>query len=132
MASSVLPREQLSKELVDTSPFNCTALDETTTFSPDLAAELRVFKEELRAEFRLMHKEFLQLRTEVAQLKDALNNSGERMDVIEARVEALELKFEQKILPTSNSDYVDNTIAELKCQLNERDQELLQIGRAHV
>ncbi|XP_047024661.1 uncharacterized protein LOC124633475 [Helicoverpa zea] len=124
MANSVLPREQLSKELVDTSPFNCTALDETTTFSPDLAAELRVFKEELRAEFRLMHKEFLQLRTEVAQLKDALNNSGERMDVIEARVEALELKFEQKILPT-NSDYVDNTIAELKCQLNERDQELL-------
>lgn len=124
MGNSVLPKQQSPEELMDTSQLNCTTLDATINFSPDLADELRLFKEELRAEFRLMHKEFLKLRTEMAQLKDALNTSCERMDTIEARVEALEIKHEQKILPTHN-DHVDNTIAELKCQLNERDQELL-------
>uniref|UniRef100_A0A2A4KAI6 FP protein C-terminal domain-containing protein n=1 Tax=Heliothis virescens TaxID=7102 RepID=A0A2A4KAI6_HELVI len=124
LANSDLLQQQSPEELMDTSQLNCTALDTTINFSPDLADELRLFKEELRAEFRLMHEEFLQLRTEMAQLKAALNTSGERIDAVEARVEALEKKFEQKILPT-NSDHVDNTIAELKCQLNERDQELL-------
>lgn len=124
MANPVLPQAQSPEELMDTSPLNCTALNDTLNFSPDLADELRLFKEELRAEFRLMHEEFLQLRTEMAQLKDTIKNSGERLDGIEARVEALEVKLEQKVLPINN-EQLDSTIAELKCQLNERDQELL-------
>lgn len=71
-----------------------------------------------------MHEASLQLRTEMAQLKDTMKNSGEHLDDIEARVEALEMKLEQKVLPTNN-EQLDSTIAELKCQLNKRDQELL-------
>ena len=112
-----------SEELMDTSPLNCTALDATINFSPGLAGELQLFKEELRAEFRLMHQEFQQLRTEMVQLKESLLSSDQRMESLEARVGALELTLEHKV--PSDRDPLESTIAELQCQLNERDQELL-------
>lgn len=112
------------EELMDMdSPLNNTALDATVNFSPDLADELRLFKEELRAEFRLMHMELQELRTEMTQLKESITISNERMDNLEARVGALEHKLQHEVQP--DRDPVENTIAELKCQLNERDQELL-------
>ncbi|KAF9418293.1 hypothetical protein HW555_004826, partial [Spodoptera exigua] len=72
-----------SEELMETSTISCTTLDTTNNLSPDLAVELRQFKEELRGEFRLMHQEFQQLRSEMAQLKESIKTSDERMESLE-------------------------------------------------
>ncbi|XP_022822430.1 uncharacterized protein LOC111353550 [Spodoptera litura] len=111
------------EELMETSTMSCTTLDATNPLSPDLADELRLFKEELRKEFRLMHRELQQLRTEMAQLKESVRTSDERMESLEARVGSLEQRLEQQVLPEKGS--LENTIDELRCQLNDRDQELL-------
>ncbi|KAJ8721631.1 hypothetical protein PYW07_002406 [Mythimna separata] len=107
---------------MDTSTCTEAALDSTSS-ATDFATELRLFKEELRSEFRLMHREFLQLRTEMAQLKDSLKASDQRVDTLEARVGSLEQRLEQKVLP--DRGLLENTIDELRYQLNARDQELL-------
>lgn len=112
------------EELMDLdSSINKTALDATANISRDLTDELRLFKEELRTEFRLMHVEFQELRAEMAQIKESLRISDERIDTLETRVGALEHRLQQEVPP--DRDPLENTIAELKCQLNERDQELL-------
>ncbi|KAH9635238.1 hypothetical protein HF086_013265 [Spodoptera exigua] len=108
---------------METSTISCTTLDTTNNLSPDLAVELRQFKEELRGEFRLMHQEFQQLRSEMAQLKESIKTSDERMESLEVRVGSLEQRLEQKIVP--DKGILENTIDELRCQLNDRDQELL-------
>ncbi|KAJ8735626.1 hypothetical protein PYW07_007246 [Mythimna separata] len=111
-----------SEELMDTSVCAEAALDSTSS-ATDFATELRLFKVELRSEFQLMHQEFRQLRTEMAQLKDSLKASDQRVDNLEARLGSLEQRLEQKVHP--DRGHLENTIDELRCQLNARDQELL-------
>ncbi|XP_030039725.1 uncharacterized protein LOC115455187 [Manduca sexta] len=96
--------------------------DMVASLSPAVATELRRFKEELCAEFRLMRHEVLQLRTEMAELKDSLKGCAEHMNSLEARVDALEHKLSEK---ASDKSPLEGVVAELKSQLNERDQELL-------
>ncbi|KAJ8706727.1 hypothetical protein PYW07_012805 [Mythimna separata] len=121
--TALVEEHMSSEELMDTSTCTAAAEDTPIKFSPDFTIELRLFKEELRKEFHRLHQEFLQLRTEMAEIKDTLKASDQRMDNLEARVGSLELKLEQKVQP--DRDGLDDVIGELRCQLNDRDQELL-------
>lgn len=88
----------------------------------DITTELRLLKEDLCAEFRLMRHEVQQLRSEMNELKASLKACDDHMHSLDARVDALELKLQEKAMERGS---VDDDIAGLKLQLNERDQELL-------
>lgn len=88
----------------------------------DLPTELRLLKEELCAEFRLMRHEVQKLRAEMTELKESLKVCNDHMSNLDTRVEALELRLDQN---SSKETSVDNVIAELRLQLNEREQEVL-------
>lgn len=70
-----------------------------------------------------MRVELRQYRDEMASLKSDVSLCRERMEVVEGKVSYLEKRFEEKV--PSSYDHLEETIAELKLQLNERDQELL-------
>lgn len=85
----------------------------------DIGQEIRSFRNEVNA----MRAEIRELRQESADFRASVSSCFERLDTMENRVSAIEQRFEDRQLGTS--DRLEATIAELKSQLNERDQELL-------
>ncbi|KAL4705118.1 hypothetical protein ACJJTC_009749 [Scirpophaga incertulas] len=107
-----------------------TAVTEKITTPPNLpsksgsqelnvAYEIRCFREELSA----MRADLRQFRDDIVNLKTDIGYCRERMDVIEDRVCNLEKRFEKE--DPSSSVHIEETVAELRLQLNERDQDLL-------
>lgn len=82
----------------------------------DLAKEIRAMREELTA-----------LRAEIRECRldfnSALKSCNEAISCMDSRISALEQERQQNLL-NSDAPMLD-TIAELKCQLDERDQELM-------
>ncbi|KAJ8708096.1 hypothetical protein PYW08_010462 [Mythimna loreyi] len=85
----------------------------------NVAYEIRCFREELSA----MRVELRLFRDEMASLKADVGMCGERMSAIEGKVSHLEQRFEET--GPSSYDHLEETISELKLQLNDRDQDLL-------
>ncbi|KAJ0176907.1 hypothetical protein K1T71_006916 [Dendrolimus kikuchii] len=79
------------------------------------------------SELRMMRREIAEymseLRREMADLRLTIGGIGQRLDGIENRLDVLE----QRELTTQSKDAVelDNSISQLKQELNERDQESL-------
>ncbi|KAJ8719761.1 hypothetical protein PYW08_011936 [Mythimna loreyi] len=96
-------------------------LSQVSTESGELnvAFEIRCFREELSA----MRVELRLFRDEMASLKADVGMCGERMSAIEGKVSHLEKRFEET--GPSSYDHLEETISELKLQLNDRDQDLL-------
>uniref|UniRef100_A0A2A4JDI4 PHD-type domain-containing protein n=1 Tax=Heliothis virescens TaxID=7102 RepID=A0A2A4JDI4_HELVI len=110
--------EESLVNLMDTSPVNNTALD--TTEELDIRAELRLFREEFLITVR---QEFQLLREDLSGLRAALNATNDRLSNLEDRVADLESRKE--VQSKQSPDVAHDTIAELRCELNDRDQELL-------
>ncbi|KAH9645058.1 hypothetical protein HF086_005603 [Spodoptera exigua] len=87
--------------------------------SLDLALEMRAFREELSA----LRADIRELRQENAYFRAAISGCNERLDAVVHRVDNLEQRFEAR--DPSSYDHLEETIAHLKLQLNERDQDLL-------
>ncbi|KAH9636698.1 hypothetical protein HF086_003246 [Spodoptera exigua] len=109
------------------TPVKGAAADYTETNSPptdtpvslNLAQEIRSFREELSA----LRAEILEMRQETADFRAAVRGCNERMDKVKHRVANLEQRVEAR--DPSSYDHLEETIADLKLQLNERDQDLL-------
>ncbi|XP_069357538.1 uncharacterized protein [Maniola hyperantus] len=118
---------------------NDTAHDITTDFS--VAEELKLFREVFREELSSMRKEMQEVRRELSKVSSSLLQCNKRIDDLETSVARVEKQFSKRIddlqsrivsvesqtKEQSNTDStsVEATIAQLKAELNERDQELL-------
>lgn len=92
---------------------------------PDnLAQEIRLLRNELKGTRAEMQEGLRDVRSEIAEFKTSLSSYTDRLDAMELRLTCLEKKFEEKGFET-NTDAVQDTIFELKTQLNEREQENL-------
>ncbi|KAL4718700.1 hypothetical protein ACJJTC_002181 [Scirpophaga incertulas] len=83
------------------------------------ARTLRLFRDELKA----VRTEIHECRLEISDFKSILGSYDARMTTMEDRISVVENKLSK--LAESNVGNFDDTIAELKAQLNVRDQELL-------
>lgn len=103
------------------SPNNANADESSTTLGPlnDLAQEIRSFRHEMSA----MRAEIHDCRVEISEFKAALKSYNEKVTSLESRISNLEAKFDPKI--STGVDVMEDTIANLKLQLNEREQEFL-------
>ncbi|KAJ8726660.1 hypothetical protein PYW07_001358 [Mythimna separata] len=111
--------EQTTEDPAANQPIQPLSLMATGTRELNVAYEIRCFREELGA----MREELRQFRDEMASLKADVGLCRERMSVVEDKVAHLERRFEEK--EPSSADHLEATIAELKLQLNERDQDHL-------
>lgn len=97
-----------------------------TSQSSDVQELTRVFKAELQSfqeEFmRTMRGELKLVREEITALKHVVSSCQDRMSALEERVAVLE--SQKQTQPVISTD-VDSIIAQLKCDLNDRDQDLL-------
>ncbi|KAJ8725769.1 hypothetical protein PYW08_003952 [Mythimna loreyi] len=119
---AVAPLEDSLVNLMDTSasPINTTATDATqdmTHHPSDITAELKKFKEEFISTIR---QEFQLMRDDLAELRSTIKKTNDRMSALEERVAVMEnRKLEQE------STGVNDIIAQLRSDINDRDQELL-------
>ena len=84
----------------------------------DLAIELRLF----RAEITALRGELVGVREEIAALRSSFQICTSRIDGVEDRISLLEKKMDECVEPKNQ---LQDTIEELKFQLNERDQAIL-------
>ncbi|KAF9803258.1 hypothetical protein SFRURICE_007104 [Spodoptera frugiperda] len=91
----------------------------STAVSLELAAEIRAFREELSG----LRADIRQLRQENAEFRAANEGYNGRMGAVECRLDNIEQRFEST--DAASYDRLEQTIADLKLQLNERDQDLL-------
>ncbi|XP_022834155.1 uncharacterized protein LOC111361927 [Spodoptera litura] len=101
--------------------------DQMTITDPTLSAtdlnvayEIRCLRQELGA----MRDEFRQFQSELLSLRMSVSDCNDRMTKIENKVSDVERRFEEQ--SPASYDAIEATIAALKTQLNDRDQELLQ------
>ncbi|XP_045778153.1 uncharacterized protein LOC123876069 [Maniola jurtina] len=99
---------------------NDTAHDTTQSFSVELGLEIRLFRDELRE----VRQEFKDLRQEISELRSLLSGSNERIDGLEKRISALEGLKESDSSPKISM--LEQTIAQLKLDINDREQDILQ------
>lgn len=86
----------------------------------ELIAELRLLREEMKAA-RTEMKEF---RSTIANLTTAVETCNRRIDELSARVVAVEQQQQERSVSVEPGT-LQQTIADLKLDLNDRDQELL-------
>lgn len=94
-----------------------TSVVAAVTPSDELIAELRLLREEMRA----ARAEMQEFRSTISGLTTAVEVCNHRIDELVVRVEAVERHRED------NADFfaLEQTVADLKLDLNDRDQELL-------
>lgn len=83
----------------------------------EFSEELKQFRDEMRA----VRRDMSEFRSVMSDLKASIESCNERIDGLSERVERLEKKWNDG----ENVESLENTIAELKMDLNERDQETL-------
>lgn len=103
----------------NTSPLNTTALDNKHELVLDFTTELKKFKQEFMNTIR---SEFQLLRNDLADLRSSLGSTNDRMSSLEERVAVIE--NQKQAQPQVNQD-VHHLIAQLRSDINDRDQELL-------
>ncbi|CAH0406256.1 unnamed protein product [Chilo suppressalis] len=95
------------------------ASNTTEDLKLDFALEIRSFRSELKT----IREEIRECRLEVSEIKAVLTSFDSKIGDIENRVSVLETKCEQ--METPNLSVIEETIANLQSQLNDREQELL-------
>ena len=113
----VAPLEDSLVNVMDTSPINTTALDATKELALDITTELKNFKSEFISTVR---HEFQLMRDDLADLRLSINSMNDRLSTLEERVTALEHRKQEQA-----SSEVNEIIAQLRTDINDRDQELL-------
>lgn len=96
-----------------------------TTQPLDLCMEMRLFREELRE----VRKEVREFRTELFDMRSVITGCNRRIDEIEGRLGAIEkgaLVTGQDGLGRGELRVLEQAVAKLQEELNDRDQELLQ------
>ncbi|KAG7304698.1 hypothetical protein JYU34_010045 [Plutella xylostella] len=107
---------ELPEPVVSDGRHNSTANDTTEEFKVELGLEIRLFREELSA----VREEIRLFRAEVKDLKSSFAATDERLSTLDSRVDVLE----KRVMEGSGSR-LEAVIAELRLELNEKDQELL-------
>ncbi|XP_023954808.2 uncharacterized protein LOC112058317 [Bicyclus anynana] len=102
-----------------------------------MAEELRLFRDTFKEEIGALRKEMQEIRRELSNVSASLLRCDKRIDNLESRfinaqkennkrMEELEGKIvTQSDTRANNNNNMDSTIAQLKSELNDRDQELL-------
>lgn len=86
----------------------------------ELTSELKL----LRQDIKEMRNDMLDFKSTIANLLVAINTCNQRLDRLESRVEVVESKHDGK--RAEDISLLENTIADLKMELNDRDQDLLR------
>ncbi|KAG7309851.1 hypothetical protein JYU34_004363 [Plutella xylostella] len=107
---------ELPEPVVSDGRHNSTANDTTEEFKVELGLEIRLFREELSA----VREEIRLFRAEVKDLKSSFSATEERLSTLDSRVDVLE-----KRVMEGTGSRLESVIAELRLELNEKDQELL-------
>jgi hypothetical protein len=115
-ATSAAQSSATSSLGVKDSPTECAG---TASASTELITELRLLREEVRA----TRAEMLEFRTTLNSLTAAVEVCNRRIDELTARVFAVEQQREDTTNSTTAA--LEQTVADLKLDLNARDQELL-------
>ncbi|CAG5043256.1 unnamed protein product [Parnassius apollo] len=120
------PREDNTSTPVKGLADTCQSTRSSTNNSADnTTEELKVdLILEIRSQLKAIREEVHECRLEISEFKATLSAFEIRMSEIETRISALENKNSQ-IASSSNTSALEDTITELKVQLNNRDQELL-------
>ncbi|CAG9134357.1 unnamed protein product [Plutella xylostella] len=95
---------------------NSTANDTTEEFKVELGLEIRLFREaltEVKEEIRLFRSEVMELKSSFIASDQRLTELGSRVDILEKRV------------TDGTGSRLEAVIAELRQDLNDKDQELL-------
>ncbi|KAI5641606.1 hypothetical protein NE865_06120 [Phthorimaea operculella] len=103
-------------------------LDETGEMSEieTLAMEFRQFMEEWRKEKYETHLQLQSIDTSIKDLLSRVETSERNIEVLNKRVEKLESRAQESTKMEGNESSLFGTIEQLKAELNERDQEMLQ------
>ncbi|CAK1582183.1 unnamed protein product [Parnassius mnemosyne] len=104
----------------DMSSTGVTSKEDSTNL---LTLEIRSFREDLQAARDDIKKEIKEMRQEITDFKVSLKSCMDRLDAMEDRLSSVEKRFEQTV-PIENNT-IQDTVNELRVQLQERDQELL-------
>lgn len=95
------------------------AFSSTESTPSELVSELRLLRDEMKA----VRSEMREFRSAVAGLTAALNLTNQRIDELSERVDTVERQ--QREATNSGVTGWEQTIASLKLDLNDRDQEML-------
>ncbi|XP_028179082.1 uncharacterized protein LOC114366413 [Ostrinia furnacalis] len=87
----------------------------------EIKTDTQLILEELRA----LRAEMSDFRSTIQQLTAEINHNKQCIEGLTSRVETLEQR-QNKIIPITETPNLQETISELKQNLNDRDQELLQ------
>ncbi|KAI8428569.1 hypothetical protein MSG28_007324 [Choristoneura fumiferana] len=113
-------------ETVDLGAETCASDNGADTTPPirdpalDLVEEFRLF----RAEFAAMRAEIASIHKEVSEMRVTLGSFTARIDAVEDRVAHLEERLIDGTVDACRKELQEN-IAQLKSELNDRDQDLL-------
>ncbi|XP_063389195.1 uncharacterized protein LOC134674981 [Cydia fagiglandana] len=110
-----------SHQLNDSTRFDASINTACFTGVQQLVAEFRLLREEMRT----MNSNILALRTTITGLSSRMDSCDSRVDNLCARVEALESKTGHPNGHNSTEASMLETIAQLKVDLNDRDQDML-------
>lgn len=105
----------------DTCPLSVRELKDDQ-LSSIIKTELKLIKEEIlrevRSEFQILRDEFLDFRSTLVMY-------GDRLSALEERVTTMETLNNTQFLSETTSENVKDLINQLKCDINDRDQDLL-------
>lgn len=94
----------------------------------DLSLEIRLLREEIKTSLQdfksVVSTELLEFRSVVLRLTEAMTKCDKTVEELTLRVEALERERDQRD-NTSNNSELEQTIACLQMEVNDRDQEIL-------
>lgn len=116
-SSGVTLRNRSGKQPTSSSPNND---DTVASMSSDLIIELRLLREESRA----ARAEMQEFRSSICSLTSAISACNERIDDLALRVESVENKISDSVV-SGQTAMLEQAIADLKLELNDRDQALL-------
>ncbi|CAG9088020.1 unnamed protein product [Plutella xylostella] len=103
--------------MVAEEPLNSTANDTTEEFKVELGLEIRLFRQELTA----VREEIQLFRSEVMELKNSFTTTDMKLKTLDTRVDQLEQR-----LTDGTGSRLESIITELRLELNEKDQEMLE------
>ncbi|KAG7304915.1 hypothetical protein JYU34_010314 [Plutella xylostella] len=109
--------QELPEVVAPDDQLNSTANDTTEEFKVELGLEIRLFRQELTA----AREEIKVFRSEVQELKNSFLATDQRLNALDSRVDQLEQR-----LTDGTGSRLESIIAELRLELNEKDQEMLE------
>ncbi|CAG9138017.1 unnamed protein product [Plutella xylostella] len=117
LTRAVASSPEVPELVVAEDRLNSTANDTTEEFKVELGLEMRLFRQELTA----VRQEIQMFRSEMMEMKNSFTATDQRLNTLDSRVDLLEQR-----LTEGTGSRLEAVIAELRLELNEKDQELLE------